>query len=140
MAAILGRKGTIYVSDDDGSSYFEIGKLVDATLSMETEETDTTSHDSDGDRESLPNHRAKEISGNVIYDEASVGQDMLLDAQAVGTVLKVKYQPEDTTVGVREFISDCYVTSWEHGQPLEDSETMDFSLRFTGQLTIQDQT
>ena len=140
MAAILGRKGTLFVSDDGGSNYHEIGKLVDATLSMETEETDTTSHDSDGDRESLPNHRAKEISGNVIYDEASVGQDKLVEGQAVGTILKAKYQPEDAVVGVREFISDCYLTSWEHGQPLEDAETVDFSLRFTGVLTIQDQT
>lgn len=150
MAVKLGRISAIYVSFDLASApSTQIGKLVDVTMNLNTQEVETTNHDSAGYREYLAGWIDGTIDGSARYDEANAQQMGLLDTfDADGTTtttfsdfpkcrLRICF---DNASGSMTSTADFYdwnaiVTSLSIDAANEDVDNINFTFRLTGTPT-----
>lgn len=130
MSAIAGRLSKIKVSDDGGSSFVNLGGIVDATLNINIDELETTTHDSNGAREYIPNHHDATIDGSLRWDEDNVGQQKVLDAVFDKTVLQFQMTMQTSTGRVR-FDADGFATNFSPSGPLDDTAQVDFTIRLS---------
>lgn len=131
MSAIAGRISTLEVSTDGGTSYDPVGKLVDATLNLNVDELECTTHDSAGAREYLPNHHDATLDGTLRWDQDDVGQGVILDKAFDKTLAKYRFRIE-TGTGRLEFVADGFATTYSPGTPLDDTTNIDFTIRLSG--------
>ena len=125
---ILGRYGTLEVSDDNGANWYRVGKVVDMAANFAIEEVDCTSHDSNGVRESHPSFNTLTITSSCNYDDLDPGQNIVFDAMVLGATPKFRYRPV-TGTGRREIIGDGFSTANDLASPNEDKATYDISVK-----------
>ncbi len=138
MSCTPGRLARIEVSFDGGTTYENLGRVVDPSVAGNVDELECTSHDSPGVREYVPNFRDETLDASMRWDEDSLAQRRLLDTiYPSPTSFKVRFMLEKA-VGRLMFEADCFVTSYSPSGPLDDTASMDISLRLSGtSLTTQ---
>lgn len=136
MAILRGRVQRIQISDDGGTNYFSIGKLVDAEMALETSEIRTTNHDSGAFEESIPNRMSGTISGEARYDRAdSNGQVKLVNAGFNQTTILVRWEPEGATSTADRYQSSAWVKRQSLSGPNDDAQAFPFEIQLTGTIT-----
>lgn len=133
--AIPGRLAYMEVSQDSGVSYQRIGGLVDATLNINIDELETTTHDSDGHREYIPNHDDATIDGNLRWFEGDPGQEILLMQGIQKVVLQFRFRMQNG-VGKKLFVGSGFFTSMSPTAPLDDTADADFTIRLSRMLIL----
>lgn len=148
MAVKLGRISAIYVSFDLAvAPTAQLGKLVDTTLNMNTQEVEFTNHDSGGYREYLAGFIDCTLDGSARYDEADTEQMGLLDTFDTTPTTTFSAFPQcrlricfDNTSGSMTTGADFYdwngiVTSLSIDSANEDVDNINFTFRLTGAPT-----
>lgn len=127
---IAGRLQRILVSDDGGGIFVNLGGIVDATLNLNIDELEVTSHDDNGARVYIPNHHDATVDGTLRWDEDDSGQGKILDAVFDKSVFEIEFYME-VTAGRVYFTADAFATSFAPGAPLDDAATLDLTLRLS---------
>lgn len=134
-AAIPGRLAFLEVSQDGGASFQRLGGLVDATLNINIDELETTSHDSDGHREYIANHDDATIDGTIRWLEGDPGQEILL-MQGINKVpLSFRFRMQNVP-GRKLFVAGGFPTAISPSAPLDDTADADFTVRLSRLLII----
>lgn len=133
--AIPGRLAELEVSQDGGATYQKVGGVVDATLNINVDELETTSHDSEGHREYIPNHDDASIDGTVRWLEGDPGQEILL-MQGINKVsLQFRFRMQ-RAMGRKIFVASGFFTSFSPSGPLDDTADADFTVRLSRMLIL----
>jgi len=131
MVCIPGRLATLQLSDDGGSTYDIFGGVVDVTMNLNVDELECTSHDSNGAREYIPNHHdvTMDVSGRWL--DGDPGQEQALVAVFAKTTLDFIFTME-TLPGKKQFEGGCFATTYSPSGPLDDTGSLDVTLRCSG--------
>jgi predicted secreted protein len=130
MSCIPGRYAALQVSTD-GVTYVTFGKIVDVTLNLNVDELECTSHDSAGAREYIPNHHDVTMDVGARWEDGDPGQELVLAAAFAKTSLYFKFTMQ-TLAGKKLFAGTCFATSLNPSGPLDDTGSMDTTLRCSG--------
>jgi len=128
MTCVLGRLGTLEVSNDGGVTYSKLGGLMDATINIGVDELECTSHDSGGAREYVPNYHDITIDFSNHWDDFDVGQSIVLLAMFAKTLFRVRFRLQ-VTAGAKQFEGEAFATSLTAGSPNDDMASFDGTLR-----------
>lgn len=134
-AAIPGRLAYLEVSQDGGGTYQRLGGLVDATLNINIDELETTSHDSDGHREYIPNHDDATIDGTIRWLEGDPGQEILLMQGISKVVLQFRFRMQNAP-GRKLFVASGFPTAMSPSAPLDDTADADLTIRLSRLLIL----
>lgn len=136
MACIAGRLSRIQVSFDGGSTYNNLDGVVDATINIEVDELECTTHDSNGVREWIPNHQSATSDISMRWDETSAQQIGVLDSIFPSPAsFKMQFDIEPGSTNKR-FEADCFVTSYSVNTPLDDAAALDTTLRLSSLASV----
>ena len=138
MAVKLGRISKLAISLDAGVTFADIGKLVDCSLALTTQEVEFTNHDSAGYREFLAGFIEGTMDGSARYDEANVPQNELIDtfdSTPASTFtswpnIQLRFRPEEAS-GEDEYTWNAICTSLTIDTTNEDVDGLSFSFRLT---------
>ena len=130
MTCVAGRLSKVSVSDDGGTTYQNVGLLVDATLSGEVDELECTSHDS-STREFVPNFFSATMDLSMRWCDTDLGQVIITESVFPTTsVIKVQFDlPQGS--GYTRFEADAFVTSYSASGPLDDIAALEISVRLS---------
>lgn len=131
--AIPGRLSKILVSDDGGITFVPYGGIVDVTMNLNIDELETTSHDSAGAREYIPNHHDATLDVSGRWLDGDPGQEIVLAAVFQKTVFNFKFTME-TLTGKKIYTGRAFATSAAPSGPLDDTGSMNVTLRTSGLL------
>lgn len=130
MAVTRGRIGEVEI---DGNA---LGKMVDATLTVESSEITVTSHDSDDWEEFLQGRKSGSIEANCRYDEADTAQEALIAASyAESTVSVVWVSRGLATSSAQRYTATAFVSSQPIESPNDEENKIAYTLRITGAIT-----
>lgn len=132
---IAGRFGVLEVSSDGGTVWVRLGHLVDATLNVNIDELECTSHDSNGQRTYHPNFSDVTIDGSARWVDGDPGQSIVALAVFAKTMFRLRFRLS-TGQGDKYFEAEAFATSWSPSSPLDDTANIDFTLRLSG--TVMD--
>ena len=107
--------------------------IVDANLSGEISQLNSTTHDNVESETFIPNRFSGTIDGTLNWDEADPGQVDLLDSALAKTTLAYLFRME-TGAGFFEFQVNGNVASFNPTGPNDDMAEMPFSIQLTGDL------
>lgn len=130
MTCFAGRLSRLKGSFDNGTSYINIGGVVDLTLNGNVDELECTTHD-DTVRTYIPNFSDWTMDASMRWDETDEGQTQLLYTVFPSTTtFKVMFMMQDAT-GRRTFEADAFITSYSPTGPLDDTSGLDISMRLS---------
>jgi hypothetical protein len=119
------------VSFDNGATYDNLGGIVDASVSIEVDELECTTHDSNGIRAWIPNHQAATMDVSMRWDEDDPQQvSALFTLFPSPTSFKIQFVMEEAT-GRRRFDADAFITNFAPSGPLDDTASADMALRLS---------
>lgn len=131
MACIPGRLSRLKVSFDNGATFANLGALVDATLNLNVDELECTTHDSNGIRAFIPNHTDATIDGVTRWDEDDPQQVQLLFTLFPNpSEFKIQFMMEELA-GRRRFDADAFLTNLSPTTPLDGTVDADFAMRLS---------
>lgn len=133
MSCIPGRFAKLQLSADGGTTFVNLGAIVDVTMNVNVDELECTTHDSNGAREYIPNHHDVTMDVSARWFDGDPGQEMLLDAAFSKTVLNFVFTMQ-TLTGRKKFTGTCFATTASPSGPLDDTGSFDVSLRCSGVL------
>lgn len=139
MAKKLGRAGRLEASFDNGTTWGLVGKIIDQTLDDNTEEVDATTHDSNGYREYEIGLTDASLTFNIMYDEQDPSHSSLLEAKRERTRFQFRWIPQ-VGAGLPRRHGVGFITALSHTAPLDGMQTMDITLRVSGEITNETQT
>lgn len=130
MAVTRGRIGEISI---DGNV---LGKLIDGTLTIESSEINTTTHDSGQFEDFLQGRKNGSIEAPCRYDESDTAQQAL-NAASIGetTVAVVWVSRGIATTGAERYSATAFVTSQPLESPNDEDNKISYTLRLTGTIT-----
>ena len=131
MACIPGRLSRVQVSFDNGTTYANLGGIVDATLNGNVDELECTDHDSNGIREYVPNHLDFTMDLTMRWDEDEPSQvDLEATIFPSPVTFKLYFLLENAS-GRRRYEADAFITTFSPSGPLDDTAGLDVSLRLS---------
>lgn len=131
MSDIVGRDCKAYydASGVGGSSWAEITKARDITLNMENVEAEVRDRSSAYSRV-LTALKDVSIEFSITYDQDNAAYEALRDAWETGSDIGIAIMDEAiATVGAEGFQADCKVLNFTRNEGLEDSVSVDVTLR-----------
>lgn len=128
--AIPGRLGKVFVSTDAGATYIPVSGVVDMKPNQNLQELETTSHDSNGHREYIPNHDDATMDLNCRFLDQDGGQLALKNSLEFKKVLQIKYM-FDSVQGHSQYTASCFPTKISPAAPLDGVATFDVTLRLS---------
>jgi predicted secreted protein len=128
---IPGRLAKIELSNDGGSTFTTFGGLVDVTMNLTIDELETTSHDSAGSREYIPNHHDISLDLSARWIDGDPGQELAINSAFDKTTLNFRFRME-TLSNKKQFTGTCFPTSYSPAGPLDDAGSIDITLRCSG--------
>ena len=134
--AIMNATDVLIQFSTDGTTYDEVGRMTNASLSISMETRDTSTKDSAGWRELLEGQKSWSLSGDglVVYSLAGAeGFADLFGYLGGRTNLYVKFG--STASGEKYYSGRGFVTSLDQEAGVEDNVTFSFSFEGTGVLT-----
>lgn len=132
---IPGRLSLLEVSQDSGVTYHRVGGNIDATLNINVDELETTSKDSDGHREYIPNHDDVAIDGSMRWLEGDPGQEIMLMQGINKTILSYRFRLQNAP-GRKLFVAAGFFTNFSPTAPLDDTSDADFTIRLSRMLIL----
>lgn len=139
MSKKLGRAGRLELSFDNGTTWGFAGKIVDQTLEENTEEIDATTHDSNGFREYEIGLSDGSLTFNIMYDDQDPSHANLLEAKRERTRFQFRWIPQ-VGAGLNRRRGVGFITALSHAAPLDGMQTMDITVRVSGEITNETQT
>jgi len=112
-----------------------VGGNMDATININIDELETTSKDSDGHREYLPNHDDATIDGSLRWLEGDPGQEIMLMQGINKVVLGYRFRLQNVP-GRKLFVAAGFFTSFNPTAPLDDTADADFTIRLSRLLIL----
>lgn len=135
---IPGRLAKVEISPDGGTTYENLGGIVDVTMNLNIDELECTSHDSNGVREYLPNHSDVSLDISARWMDGDPGQEIVLGAVFAKTTFPFRFVME--TANQRKLFSGtAFATSYSPSGPLDETGSVDITLRCSG-VTMATQT
>lgn len=129
MAVTRGRIGDVEIDT------VVLGKVIDATLTIESSEITVTTHDSDDFEEFLQGRKSGSIEITCRYDEADVKQEALIAASFAETTVSARWTSRGTTItGAQQYTATAFVTSQPLESPNDEDNKIAFTLRLTGAI------
>ncbi len=138
MATKVGRLALIDISTDGGTVYNTIGRLVDGTVEMTTDEIDYSSHDSGGFREFEAGLTSGQITATFVYDEDETEQEALYSAFLARTTRDFRFVTESGAPNAA-ITAEGIVTSFSHSAGLDAMQMIDVTIRLSGTIARADQ-
>lgn len=135
MAAISGRNAFVYYTSDGGSTYNLIARVKDITIPQNTDEEETTSHDSAGVREYIPGHSDNTATLTVVFDDTDATHAFLQSAADNKTQFGFRFRPRVASGAAQRTWSSGFITSLEKSAPLEGVQEMTVTIRLSGTPT-----
>lgn len=129
--AIPGRLAKLELSPDGGTTFENLGGIVDVTMNLNVDELETTTHDSNGVREYLPNHSDVTWDVSCRWMDGDPGQEILMVAVFAHTVFPLRFYMEVVS-GRKRFDGNGFATSASPAGPLDDTGSLDVSIRGSG--------
>jgi TP901-1 family phage major tail protein len=126
MPKIPGYRAALYVGDPR----VKVAGGRDITLTIESEELDAASFDSEGWAETVAGLKSWGLDNELLYVSEDASQDSLYQALVDGESVVVALELGDVT-----HAGTAVVQGWELGQPQDDAVTISVSLAGTGPLT-----
>jgi len=142
MAKLLGRVATLEVSDDGGTTWTKVGRVIEANWNGNRAEIDASDQDDGADSSWLRGRRDTTIDGTLRYDPDDAGQQLLEQSFFADTPepdLKVRWRSEVGS-GKPERMADGFVTTWQQSRPDEAPQDISFTIRLSGIVTVGSQT
>lgn len=125
---INGNELILYVSSN------AIACCLNHSISMTTEEIDTTTKDSDGWKEIILGLRSWSITGEGLTEfSATYGFDDLVTIWKNKTLITVSFKTDN--VDDKVFSGSAYITELTEDAPMNDATTYSFTMQGTGVLT-----
>jgi predicted secreted protein len=132
-AGYAGFNGQIYMSTD-GQNYVSLGETRDATLTINQEDIDATSYDSNGWKVNIVGFKSWEMTTESIYLSANnAGQLAVFNSLVAGATLFWRFLPK-TGDNRRGYEGQGFVTSFEVSVPVDDVVSLSLSIMGTEQL------
>lgn len=131
--AIRGFEGSIYLSNDGGTTYQSIAAIKDSTLTISQEELEASSFDSNGWMEYIPGLKEWELEAEGIYVLSDASQASLYQALVDASMVKLRLFPKDGT-GNKGYEGQAFITSWEVNNAVDDIVTITATFRGTGAI------
>ncbi len=126
--SIPGRLAKLEISPDGGVTYENFGGVVDVTFNMNIDELETTTHDSAGAREYIPNHHDVTLDVSARWMDGDPGQEIVLNAVFAKTVFPFRFVME-TAPNRKKFEGSAFATSYSPSGPLDDTGALSVALR-----------
>lgn len=142
MGKRLGRVGVLEVSEDGGTSWVKVGRVVDATLNANRTEIDASDQDDGANSSWLRGRRDLTIDGTLRYDPTDPGQEILESSffnDDPEPDIKVRWRSKEAS-GEPEYVADGFVSTWTQARPDEAPQDMTFTIRLSGVVQPQQQT
>ena len=138
MGCISGRLAKSDVSSDNFVvEDLNLGSIVDATLNINIDELECTTHDDNGARVYIPNHHDATADYSLRWDEDDAGQSMILDAVFAKSVFNIRMRMQ-TGSGFLRFDAGAFATTFSPSGPLDDAAGLDLTLRLSNLVrTVQ---
>lgn len=137
MPAIPGRLAKLTVSNDGGTTYLPVGGIVDVTFNLNIDELETTTHDSAGAREYIPNHHDVTLDISARWLDGDPGQEALMQSTFFKTTVLFKFTMQSAS-GRKIFTGRAFPTTASPAGPLDDTGSLDLTLRASGvQMGVQ---
>lgn len=127
-AAIPGRLARWEVSADAGVTYENFGGIVDITMNLSVDELETTTHDSAGNREFIPNFADVTFDVSARWQDSDPGQEIVIVAVFAKTSFPFRFFMEVAPQRKR-FDGSAFATSYSPSGPLDDTGSLDISVR-----------
>lgn len=134
--SIMNATDVLIQFSTDGSTYDEVGRMTNASLSISMETRDTSNKDSAGFRELLGGQRSWSLAGDglVVYSLSGAdGYSDLFGYWNNRTNLYVKFG--SVTADEKSYSGRGFITSLDQEAGVEDNATFSFSFEGTGALT-----
>lgn len=135
MAAISGRNAFVYYTSDGGSTYNLIARVKDITIPQNTDEEESTSHDSAGVREYIPGHSDNTCTLTMVFDDTDSTHQFLQTAADAKTQFGFRFRPRVASGAAQRTWSSGFITSLEKSAPLEGVQEMTVTIRLSGTPT-----
>lgn len=132
-ACIPGRLAQLQVSGDAGTTYVNLGGIVDVKMNVKIDELETTSHDSSGSREYIPNFLAVEFDVNCRWEDGDPGQEFVVQAVFAHTTFPFIFTME-TVSQRKQWTGSAFATAMSPDGPLDGVGGLSFTLRASGVL------
>lgn len=133
--AIMNATDVLIQFSTDGTTYDEVGRMTNASLSVSMETRDTSTKDSAGWRELLEGQKSWSLSGDGLVVYSLTGADGFADLFGYlngRTNLYVKFG--STSAGEKFYSGRGFITSLDQEAGVEDNVTFSFSFEGTGAL------
>lgn len=134
--AIMNATDVLIQFSTDGTTYDEVGRMTNASLSISMETRDTSTKDSAGWRELLEGQKSWSLSGDGLVVYSLTGADGFSDLYGYlngRTNLYVKFG--SVASGEKVYSGRGFITSLDQEAGMEDNTTFSFSFEGTGALT-----
>ena len=125
--AIAGFAGFLFVDT------VKVAEIREATISIDHEAIDSTTHDDAPWRSNIAGLRGFTISADYLYVSGATGQESILARILDGATVAFILQPE-TGTGKREFTGTARITSWEQALPNDDADAVSIEMLGVGAL------
>lgn len=130
MAVTRGRIGEVSIG---GTA---VGKVIDATLTIESSEITVTTHDSGQWEEFLQGRKSGSIELTLRYDEADAPQQAAIAASFAETTVAVVWVSQGlATSGAERFTATAFVSAQPLESPNDEENKLSLTLRITGTVT-----
>lgn len=129
--SIPGRFGKLEVSS--GANFENFGGIKDIGMSINIDELECTTHDSNGAREYIPNHHdvTLDISGRWL--DGNPGQEIVMTAVFAKTRFDFQFfMKKDIGSSLKKYSGKAFATSANPNAPLDDTAALDLTLRCSG--------
>lgn len=133
--AIMNATDVLIQFSTDGTTFDEVGRMTNASLSVSMETRDTSTKDSAGWRELLEGQKSWSLSGDGLVVYSLTGADGFADLFGYlngRTNLYVKFG--STSAGEKFYSGRGFITSLDQEAGVEDNVTFSFSFEGTGAL------
>ena len=134
--AIMNATDVLIQFSTDGTTFDEVGRMTNSSLSISMETRDTSNKDSAGFRELLSGQRSWSLAGDGLVVYSLTGADGFHDLfgyWSARTKLFVKFG--SVSNGEKSYSGQGFITSLDQEAGVEDNATFSFSFEGTGTLT-----
>lgn len=134
---VAGYSGRVYVSDDDGVTYPEVGGLSDVELAMQSEVKDDSNFDSPGKaQESSVGFVSWTATAGALSAPNDVALAKIVSAMMNGQTLKFRFDFDGTGAGKKRFSGDGVLASWKLSSRASDVAAESLQIQGSGLLSV----
>ena len=136
MSCVQGRLAAVSVSDDGGTTWINLGRSFDISLSITVEEIECTSFDTVGSREYIPNYPDTTASFSFRRDQVDAGQEIVVDAIFAGSTFMLRLDPVDGLSASERFEAVAFATDYGQSITIDDTQNVSGTFRLSNLVRL----